>query len=76
MKERINENWSRTWRGSCRKGKLDSATCTLAASVDSIRYSMTQVEKQINLIRDIVAVPRTKDSEIEEEKETQDGVQE
>lgn len=51
-------NWSRTWRGDVRKGRLPLES---ASAASGLATALHQVELQIratNLIRDLLGVPR------------------
>lgn len=55
------ENWTRTWRGDVRKGRLSSDMATSAAGIATALHQVELQIRSFNLVRDLLGVPRAMD---------------
>jgi hypothetical protein len=51
-------NWSRTWRGDVRKGRVPQAEGTISGAISSCILQMNLQVKTVNLVRDMLGLPR------------------
>jgi hypothetical protein len=58
MKMISGDNWTRTWRGDVRKGRLPTDKATIASSLATALHQVELQIRAVNLVRDLLGVPR------------------
>jgi hypothetical protein len=70
MKMISGDNWTRTWRGDVRKGRIPMDMATTAASLATCLHQVELQVRAMNLARDLLGIPRAAIKEEETNGET------